>query len=536
LTAKVFGLALAAVQIAPTIESLADSVRVASATVDPSFSESGSLHPLNIVQLVAPYLFTTRVVGQNTHELSLYVGIVPFLLSIVALASRGCEQKHFVTPLRRLAILLVASGALLALGKHGPMHSLLAGVPFFGYFRFPSRAIVLVELGIALLAAIGFARMFRAAGGEQNLDLPRKTCWLVAVAGLAAAVAGTALWPQYTTADGRLWFGPVVLVIAIVSLSFAARGSRWALHAIVVLAAADLGAYGLSYAVYRDNYSLSGYIDSTPTPPIQPGRRVALDLARPDDEGPRVGNQILLRGLSRIDGYAGLIPARELDYRQPAALRAAGVGAVPIGAPIAESKHLQSAGDGWLYVGKPLPRARLARSYRASDEPAAEIPRVDLEREVVIQPADSALVEAHLGNASEPQSADYVKLASDRPGCIAVEVSASRPAILVLNESYHGGWKAVVRQSTSAQGRRPPVEDRAVRTLRVNGDFLACLAPEGRFTVEFRFAPQSLRYGRLISVCSLGLLVILAAAATRQWAVCALRPACVPRFRAFRGD
>ena len=34
------------------------------------------------MQAVAPYLFATRVVGQNTHELGLYFGAVPLLLAV----------------------------------------------------------------------------------------------------------------------------------------------------------------------------------------------------------------------------------------------------------------------------------------------------------------------------------------------------------------------------------------------------------------------------------------------------------------------
>ena len=46
----------------------------------------------------------------------------------------------------------------------------------------------------------------------------------------------------------------------------------------------------------------------------------------PGQNGLRVGNRILLAGWKRADGYAGLEPAKRLDYRQLAALQTAGVG------------------------------------------------------------------------------------------------------------------------------------------------------------------------------------------------------------------
>jgi hypothetical protein len=508
-TAKLWGLALGAVQIAPTVEALGDSVRQG---VDASFSEAGSLHPLNIVQLVAPYLFTTRVAGQNTHELSLYVGIVPLLLSIVALANRRWEESHSLLLVKRFAAVLIALGALVALGRHGPLHALVAQLPLAGYFRFPCRAIVLFQFGIGLLAAVGFAVIYRGIRLGHPIELPRRALWLLAFAGLAFAMLGPSLWSDYTTADWRRWYGPAVLVLAIAVLTCAAKGSRLALHAIVVLAAIDLAAYGLSYAVYRDAYRLQDYIAVTPAPPIGPGERVALDLARPDDDGLRVGNQVLLQGYSRIDGYAGLVPARALDYRQSAALRVAGVAAVATNASTVPDKTLHEAIDGWLHVGEPLPRVRLVRSYRATDEPATEIAHIDPGTEVLIQASDLALVSTRLdGKSSELAPSDSARVVRDRGGDIAIDVIASRPAILVLNESYHRGWNVATRGIGPA--------------LRVNGDFLGCLVPEGRSTVEFRFAPTSLWYGRLISVCGLGLLVIFVAAATWRRASSARRPA-----------
>jgi hypothetical protein len=518
--AKLFGLAIAAVQILPTIEALSDSVRQG---VDSSFSESGSLHPLNFVQLLAPYLFTTRVVGQNTHELSLYVGIVPLLLSIVAVMARLAGPNAAV--LRRFALVLVALGSLIAVGKHGPLQNLLVQLPYVGYFRFPCRAILLFELGIGLLAALGFSAIHRALCRGQPTEIPLKTFCFVAVATLAVALIGPARWPEYTIAGWRVWYGPALLVLAAGLLHSAARGSRLALHAAVALAAIDLGGYGLSYAVYRDTHRLADYVADSPTPPGPRGTRVALDLARPDEESPRAGNQILLRGFARIDGYAGLVPAQRLDYRQPATLRAAGVEAVHVTAPLAGDTARLRVSDEWLRIDNPLPRARVVHAFRPADEPASELFHIELAGEVLVERADQEIVESWLVNsASARRPTEFARIVDDRPGNLVIELSASEPAIVVLNESYHRGWNvtaAAAEPSQSGQLQEP-------RVLRVNGDFLGCLVPAGRLTVEFRFAPTSLRYGRLISVCGLGLLVVLSAAATWRRAGSVRRPAPLP--------
>ncbi len=77
--AKAMGAALGAVQLLPTLDALAHSTRQ---TADASLPYYGSLHPLNLLQWIGPYLFTTRVVGRNTHELGCYLGAVPVALLV----------------------------------------------------------------------------------------------------------------------------------------------------------------------------------------------------------------------------------------------------------------------------------------------------------------------------------------------------------------------------------------------------------------------------------------------------------------------
>ena len=75
--AKGLGVLLGGVQLWPTFDALCHSTRQAA---DAAFAQVGSVHPLNLIQLVAPYLFSDRVLGGGTHEMSLYVGAVPLML------------------------------------------------------------------------------------------------------------------------------------------------------------------------------------------------------------------------------------------------------------------------------------------------------------------------------------------------------------------------------------------------------------------------------------------------------------------------
>ena len=101
---------------------------------------------------------------------------------------------------------------------------------------------------------------------------------------------------------------------------------------MILLAAIDLGAYGMSYSVYPHPQSLADYRAETPAPPGPPLHRAAVDAMLPDQPGLRAGDRLLLTGWKLADGYAGLEPARQLDYRQPAALRGQDVGWIAAGA------------------------------------------------------------------------------------------------------------------------------------------------------------------------------------------------------------
>jgi hypothetical protein len=150
---------IGAVQLLPTVDALAESNRQA-ATAD--FRNSGSMPPLNLVQLVEPYLFQTRVIGQNTHELGMYIGTAPLVLCFWLLFGNASNVNRLPRTISRPAYFFagIAVVALLyALGSHGPIYWLQAWLPLVNSFRFPCRGIVLFQLATAVLAAIAWARL-----------------------------------------------------------------------------------------------------------------------------------------------------------------------------------------------------------------------------------------------------------------------------------------------------------------------------------------------------------------------------------------
>ena len=508
--AKGVGLLLGGVQLIPTMDAWFHSTR---ASADGYFSAWGSLHPLNLLQLAAPYMFGNRVVGDNTHEYGLYIGAAPLLL-IAWLIVRRRELGL----LKRLAWAAFAFGIaaiLLTFGGYGPLHEVVSRLPLVGAFRFPCRYLILFQLACAVLAAIGFlllsrecelARKNRSASSAARVDRWRvllmtlrrlwrdfEPLWCVVV--VSAVMAAIGLWLRYPPLFGSvaaILAGPLLMIAAAVLIVLAARGHRAALAGIILFAAADLGFYGMSYSIYPSNDSLAQFVASAQTPPGDPDGRVVGDLLRFDEPGLRTGDLMTLGGWQRADGYAGLSPSRRLDYGSLAALRVAGVRWVRRHQTTDAIAGPEPWDDSWLRVPDPLPRTRLVSRTQSSDSPATDISTIDIET--------TALVDVPLRlPISEPGE---VVITDQRPGRIEIEATCPAKQLLVVAESHHPGWRATL-------------DGRPRTVLRVNGDFIGCLAEAGRHKIVFEFQPESLQRGWmatylglcLVSLCFLGLTV-----------------------------
>jgi hypothetical protein len=297
------------------------------------------------------------------------------------------------------------------------------------------------------------------------------------------AVAGLVLQGNTRLASApAVLAGPLLIVTAAALVALAARGVPGALIALILLAAADLGCYGLSYAVYPGTVPLEEFVASADQPPGGSGGRVVAAPLRFDQQGLRTGNQMTQAGWQRADGYAGLEPDRRLDYRQLSVLRAAGVRWIKRSAATAAG---DSAADDthWLEVPHPLPRVRLVSQVTAGSDPYGDLAGICVDR--------AALSEVPL--ALPPAAPGTAAVVSQRPGRLHVRVDCPAPQLLVVSEGFHPGWQAAV------DGRPQPV-------LRVNGDFLGCPVAAGRHEVVFEFRPRSLALGWLDCYLGLGLL------------------------------
>jgi hypothetical protein len=161
------GLGLAAVQLIPFVEFATYSHRFPG--LDFSQATKWSYHPLEMLQLIIPYVFGTTVPGTRWFgQLWLdtsYVGIFPLIFVFVALAW-GKEKLIYY-----LAVLLAVS-LLLSFGAYTPVYRFLYEVtPVIKMVQYPVKFLFLAGFALAALAGKGLDLFFDAASDHKKANI-----------------------------------------------------------------------------------------------------------------------------------------------------------------------------------------------------------------------------------------------------------------------------------------------------------------------------------------------------------------------------
>ncbi|MFN2376845.1 MAG: hypothetical protein ABR538_09930 [Candidatus Binatia bacterium] len=492
--AKAVGTLMGAVQLLPTLDHLLASQRYGAGLEVATY---GSLPPLNIVQFLAPYLLAARVDGGNTHELGLYAGAVPIVLLVWLFSRRaalGADGR-----LVKAVAFFGAAAFLLALGTRGGLYYLQALLPVVGSFRIPARYLLLVHFAIAILAAAALARLVaparqgeRERGAAAQLESEHAGwpgAWKLAAFSAALALElRLVLVPERLGSPVGAAAGPLLFALAVGLVLLTLRHRLAGAALLVLVAAADVGFYGMSYAAWPGALDLDAVLEALPEAPSGSLRMATL---QPDAAGVFTGNLAMMRGWNLSDGYAGLMPANRIDHRSLAGLRVAAVERVRRRGDTLPAEGLTVADDNWYAVPDPLPRHRLVARAVVSEDPARDFALLS-EAELVTTVIVEESVPSMAGPAGEVLS---LTLTNDTQ---EIGVRASGPQLLVIADRHHEGWTA-------------EVDGAAARVLRVNGDFLGVPVAVGDSVVQLRFAPASLRYGKAVSAAGVGLGALLLA-------------------------
>ncbi|MCB9140867.1 MAG: YfhO family protein [Anaerolineales bacterium] len=509
------GLAIAAVQLLPSLEFMRLSTRAAT-----SFEEMGQgFTPYDLIQLVLP------AVGAPFP--ALYVGILPLGLAAMALVRYLAMDRPDTRPVRtHLASLQVAFwGALgglallLSFGKHLPVYQLFYWLaPGWRLFRHQERTVVWTVLALALLAGFGAAWLSRlhaarSAGDPQiagDTRLPRSVSSIYAGATVLALAAAFVFFVNFKAGDDAFW-GFTAATLFLAGLLFLSALAIRSGRSVFILGVILLDLFTLNVASHRGPYV------ADPFPPL-PVLQQVLDGAEPM----RVANEA---GLP--ENYGVAYQVEEIGGASPLRLASLQTAIdslsserlweiLNVGYVLSRDQALAIPSeqvDGMTDEnGQPLYLHRLAetqpRAWLASEvvvEPDAERlwqrladESFDLSQQVLLPAAppemDDPVDQTGSGNSISWRTRD--------PEHLALDVTSQMPAVLVLSELSYPGWRATV------DGRAAPL-------LNADGMLRAVALEAGSHQVEMRFRPASVSIGLAISAITL-LLVLVGLILTRR--------------------
>lgn len=263
---------ICAIQALPTLAYLPHTTRLERGYGD--FVEN-SWHPASLVSWLLPMFFGQRTPNffsqpywgpSYQSEQLAYIGFAPLVLALLTLRRNWRADGD-----RRGLTVLLLFAILLALGEYGPICPLLYWLPGSSLFRVPARAMLIVDLAIAGLAAAALHDLTsrhspaRVRLRASALAWTRKPVVISAIA-IAAPLLSLTLAAPFADAQSRaalstalshlnpaIWFPLLLLTGTLLAIRILARGWRRRAPAwpILVIAALDLALIGWTLDVPR---------------------------------------------------------------------------------------------------------------------------------------------------------------------------------------------------------------------------------------------------------------------------------------------
>jgi len=542
---------LAAVQLVPAWHLLGQSNR---AVVDPRFFEQFALHPVRLLELLAPFplggylvkphfwaAFAVNGPGVWPFALSAYVGAAS---ATVALLGAGRDRRT------GFGVSLLLVGILLALGPHGPLGPVLL-LPPFRFFRYPEKYLLLASLGMAALVCHGIDRLRAGQVSGRRLaavGAAVSVCVAIVAAGYIVRLEVEALIGSMlrrvaprvepatalgTLLDSGRWALACAVATWLCSLLAARspRASRTAVAAMACLVGLDLlfAAQALIFTapieMFQRRPTLVAELDRLA--PTRPYRFVRdWSQTRTFD---RDSEESYLRlrdwemeslksnlggvfGLEEVGGYAGGFSLRRWEevalalHESPSRLAALFNGCLALATapdnPYSRDPHFRRAAfegrsQAILYENE-LCQPRLRTVSQVLSATGLET-AVRLVAAPEFEPGSQAVVEGMGERRLGPAQVSHLEFQTRRA---RAEVSASPGGtFVVFATSYYPGWIA-------------RVDGRPAELKIVNGATMGVEVPGGVHSVELEFSDPGVRTG--LAITAAGLLLALGIAFFRS--------------------
>jgi hypothetical protein len=393
MAAVALGVLLGGIQTLPSADAAVHSTRTG---LSREFALNFSLHPVNLLQVWSPYFFARGAYSKGDfmwfHEFGIYSGaILPVALIWVWI------RRHALGERRALIAAVTVFGALnliLALGRYGGIAVLLTYLPVLQSLRAPVRYIVLVQFSLAILAAVTIDDLLAIADRRSVAPKgPMAALWIPAALGIATTLAlNTQLLPYgtqtFASASAAL-LGVAIVTAVTLLVELARRRIPWATTALVVVTAADLGAWGIRFIYRQPARTIQELTREIPAAPDD----TADSYAAAPSRGRYHGDLLVLKGYRLTTGYVGLYPATRH--------------------PLDSEMALRLAGTRWAFTA-----------------------------DGVRHPVEGGEPRLRLLDEQRHPSTGSAQLAVDRPGRLVAQTDSPGRRILAFTERFHDGWSA----------------------------------------------------------------------------------------------
>jgi hypothetical protein len=509
------GFFLAAPQMLPYLEYYSQSSTGAASTAVQRWSTS--LTPNTSIFFLLPHLAGSPAEGfedmakhlglgvlSNFNERTGYVGILPLVFAVYAVAFRRCKFTLFYLFLTLVSLLVIYGVP--------PLPTIVRMLPVLCDIN-QTRLLLLVGFSMAVLAGLGWDTFSR---------MKERWKMLLVTAGFWVAVGVVMVWfwgavgsgfreldqPHRTFLTRQFFMLAGGLAATGVMVLWPLRGGRW-VPTVVCLGwtAIDLLWFGMGY---NPSISRDRYYPGTP----------ALEWLEKDHSVFRilgggttlVPNTAVVFGLSDARGfdfmsvrrYEELITGQSGDFffyssahYLPSTFPLLNVKYLLLPNPAALNPKLfelvYSNGLAIYRYNACEDRALAVFDYQVR-EPASILAEVRsgkfdpqrvllLEKEPVIAVDKAASVMSLESNVS-------VRITSYEPDKVGIEASLPRPGFLLLLDTYFPGWTA-------------SVNGQPTRIYQADYNFRAVSLPAGKSTICFSYQPISLRTGVALSITTL---------------------------------
>jgi uncharacterized membrane protein YfhO len=532
ISAAVFGILLAAVQMLPTVEFSALSNRsgglqyqLASAGGQLSFQQFLTFFfPDYFGGVHGPYVGS----GDIAHS-SIYCGVIFLTLVPFSFIKRRVEAFFFA------AAALVA--LIFSMGEHGFLFkAFFYIVPGFNLFRAPAQARFVFAFFASLLTGMG---MEQVASGEGLRSFSRYLYWIFAGVLIVILV--------YISPPDAKVFSNVMLDALLLAIFFYAANIvlfYWRKHRIsigvlrvsmVLIAFLDFYVHGANALTIGTRIQHKWFEKATP---VVAALKEKMRLPHEEKLSPFLSPAELSYGLFRVyvddelDRHNALMPALPYDYIKLRMMNfnmatmhrifmVDGYDPMMVKRYVFFTSLLRDKSytkflmlSNVKYVVKQdntievLPdRKTMPRSYTVDrivyrSDPDTIIdtlsePSFDVRKEAVVE-EPLKLAGGNCRVHGEPRIVEYA------PNKVRLLMQKDCESLLVLSETYYPGWYAEIKNDTTGE-----ITD--LKTMRVNYCFMGVPVPAGMNEVTFEFKPQSFRRGLMISVVTAiaGILILI---------------------------